>query len=58
MLHIPQGGLKAVVWTDTVQSFAMILGVVAVTVLGTMDVGGVDVVLQRAADSNRLEFFK
>ncbi|XP_065344869.1 sodium-coupled monocarboxylate transporter 2-like isoform X2 [Cloeon dipterum] len=51
------GGLKAVVWTDTVQSFAMILGVVAVTVLGTMDVGGVGVVLDRAAASNRLEFF-
>ncbi|XP_059471470.1 sodium-coupled monocarboxylate transporter 2-like [Neocloeon triangulifer] len=51
------GGLKAVVWSDTVQSFAMILGVIAVTVLGTMDVGGVGVVLERATTSNRIEIF-
>jgi hypothetical protein len=36
----------------------MILGVLLVAVLGTIDVGGVGVVLQRAADSKRLEFFK
>ncbi|KAF4521054.1 hypothetical protein B566_EDAN008126 [Ephemera danica] len=51
------GGLKAVVWTDTLQSFAMILGVLLVAILGTIDVGGISVVLQRAADSKRLEFF-
>ena len=29
---VPQGGIKAVVWTDVFQSFLMLLGLVAVAV--------------------------
>ncbi|XP_059468278.1 sodium-coupled monocarboxylate transporter 2-like [Neocloeon triangulifer] len=51
------GGLRAVVWTDTLQSFSMISGILVVTILGTLDVGGFGVVMERAANSDRLEFF-
>ncbi|XP_065344867.1 sodium-coupled monocarboxylate transporter 2-like [Cloeon dipterum] len=51
------GGLRAVVWTDTLQSFSMISGVLVVTILGTLDVGGIGVVMERAANTDRLEFF-
>lgn len=53
-----QGGLKAVVWTDTLQSFSMILGLLVVAIVGTIEVGGFGVVIQRAAESGRFEFFK
>lgn len=46
------------VWTDTLQTVLMVLGVVAVLVLGTVSVGGVGVVFRRAAATDRLEFFK
>lgn len=52
------GGLRAVVWTDTLQTVLMVLGVMAVLVLGTVSVGGVGVVFSRAAATDRLEFFK
>jgi Na+/proline symporter len=53
-----QGGLKAVVWTDTLQTIVMFSGVVIIMVLGTAYVGGLDVVFDRSAQSGRLEFFK
>ncbi|KAK3908024.1 Sodium-coupled monocarboxylate transporter 2 [Frankliniella fusca] len=51
------GGLRAVVWTDTLQTILMVLGVLTVLVLGTVSVGGVGVVFGRAAATDRLEFF-
>ncbi|KAJ9585535.1 hypothetical protein L9F63_002652, partial [Diploptera punctata] len=51
------GGLKAVVWTDTLQTFLMFGGVIIVMVLGTMKVGGPGVVWERSKQSDRLEFF-
>ncbi|CAB3363685.1 Hypothetical predicted protein [Cloeon dipterum] len=51
------GGLKAVVWTDTLQTILMFLGVVLVMILGTAHVGGFKVVFNRSAHSDRLEFF-
>ncbi|XP_068084240.1 sodium-coupled monocarboxylate transporter 2 [Anabrus simplex] len=51
------GGLKAVVWTDTLQTILMFAGVIIVMVLGTINVGGIDVVIERSRDSERLEFF-
>ncbi|KAE8736781.1 hypothetical protein FOCC_FOCC017764 [Frankliniella occidentalis] len=52
-----EGGLRAVVWTDTLQTVLMVLGVLAVLILGTISVGGVGVVFSRAAATDRLEFF-
>lgn len=46
------------VWTDTLQTMLMFLGVIIVLVLGTVQVGGLGVVFDRSAQSGRLEFFK
>lgn len=50
-----QGGLKAVVWTDVVQTFSMFGALVLVAVKGTIDLGGSDVVFRNAWDTGRLE---
>lgn len=39
-----QGGIKAVVWTDTWQILVMFIAVVVVVILGTIAVGGPAVV--------------
>ncbi|XP_049834472.1 sodium-coupled monocarboxylate transporter 1-like isoform X2 [Schistocerca gregaria] len=49
------GGLRAVVWTDAVQTLVMFGGVVLVAVKGTLDVGGFGVVWSRNVDSGRIE---
>lgn len=36
----PQGGLKAVIWTDVFQTLVMLAGQVAVIVVGAWRVGG------------------
>ncbi|XP_078050254.1 sodium-coupled monocarboxylate transporter 2 isoform X2 [Augochlora pura] len=51
------GGLKAVVWTDAIQTIVMFGGVIIVAVYGTHRVGGFDVVWQRNRDTDRIEFF-
>ncbi|XP_059477403.1 sodium-coupled monocarboxylate transporter 1-like [Neocloeon triangulifer] len=51
------GGLKAVVWTDTLQTIIMFFGIIIVMILGTAYVGGFGVVFNRNAQSDRLEFF-
>lgn len=51
------GGLKAVVWTDVVQTFSMFGALILVAVKGTMDLkeGGFGVVMENAYRTNRLE---
>ncbi|XP_032576939.1 sodium-coupled monocarboxylate transporter 1 isoform X5 [Drosophila sechellia] len=48
------GGLKAVVWTDVIQSFVMFGSILAVCIKGTFDAGGLGVVLQRNEEGGRL----
>lgn len=43
------------VWTDFVQAFVMFGAMLLINVKGTLDLGGLDVVLQRNRDSGRLE---
>ena len=50
-----KGGLKAVVWTDVVQTFSMFGALVLVAVKGTMNIGGTGIVFQSAWDTGRLE---
>ncbi|XP_017848100.1 sodium-coupled monocarboxylate transporter 1 isoform X1 [Drosophila busckii] len=50
------GGLKAVVWTDVIQTVIMVGAIFFIVIKGTIDVGGLDVVMQRNRDSGRLEF--
>lgn len=56
--HFLKGGLKAVVWTDTFQIMIMMMGIVTVLIKGLANAGGFAVVYERAAASDRLEFFK
>ncbi|XP_076162294.1 sodium-coupled monocarboxylate transporter 1 isoform X9 [Ptiloglossa arizonensis] len=51
------GGLKAVVWTDAIQTIVMFGGVVIVAVLGTSRVGGVQRVWERNRETGRIVFF-
>lgn len=51
-----QGGLKAVVWTDTVQSFIMFGSIILIMIKGTIDVGGLNTVWMRNLDGGRLVF--
>ncbi|KYN10745.1 Sodium-coupled monocarboxylate transporter 1 [Trachymyrmex cornetzi] len=51
------GGLKAVVWTDTIQTAMMFGAVITVVILGTARAGGVAEVWKRNVDSGRIEFF-
>ncbi|XP_035736349.1 sodium-coupled monocarboxylate transporter 2-like isoform X1 [Vespa mandarinia] len=51
------GGLKAVVWTDTIQMMVMFVSVIIVAALGTNKVGGVYEVWRRNVETGRIEFF-
>ncbi|CRK91471.1 CLUMA_CG005138, isoform A [Clunio marinus] len=51
------GGLRAVVWTDTLQFSAMILAVIIVMILGTNEVGGMTNVFNIASEGNRIVWF-
>ncbi|KAH8359979.1 hypothetical protein KR093_009843, partial [Drosophila rubida] len=50
------GGLKAVVWTDVIQTVIMVGAIFFVVIKGTMNVGGLGVVIQRNLESGRLEW--
>lgn len=52
------GGLKAVVWTDTLQFILMIGAICCVITLGLIDTGGFVNVWRAAERGNRLVFFK
>uniref|UniRef100_A0A182PQR2 Uncharacterized protein n=1 Tax=Anopheles epiroticus TaxID=199890 RepID=A0A182PQR2_9DIPT len=49
------GGLKAVVWTDVIQSGVTLLALLAVLIKGTYDVGGPVEIVQRNIEGDRLE---
>ncbi|XP_061379463.1 sodium-coupled monocarboxylate transporter 1-like [Danaus plexippus] len=54
-LYTVLGGLRAVVWTDSVQTGVMFIGVLLVAAAGTLAVGGVSAVVSIANESGRLE---
>lgn len=49
------GGLKAVVWTDVIQTVMMFGAMMLIIIKGTYDVGGLSVVMDRASESGRFE---
>nr|XP_033325163.1 sodium-coupled monocarboxylate transporter 1-like isoform X3 [Megalopta genalis] len=49
------GGIRAVVWTDFIQTFIMFGSMLLIIIKGTSDVGGLSVVLRRNLESGRLE---
>lgn len=50
------GGIKAVVWTDTLQFGAMIGGIVAVTYIGIKTVGGFGEIYVKSKAGSRFEW--
>lgn len=52
------GGLRAVVWTDTLQFVAMVGSIIIVMILGTLTVGGFINVFEIAERGQRLIWFK
>ena len=53
-----QGGLKAVVWTDSIQALIMLSGMVTVCIMGTIQAGGINTVFNTANDIGRFNFNK
>lgn len=49
------GGLKTVVWTDTLQLIVMYIALIAVMILGLITVGGFGVVYERSMAGDRLQ---
>ena len=54
-MYTSVGGIKAVIWTDTLQSFFIYLGLTILIVKGTIDSGELNVFLNRF---NHICFFR
>uniref|UniRef100_A0A2S2Q026 Sodium-coupled monocarboxylate transporter 2 n=1 Tax=Sipha flava TaxID=143950 RepID=A0A2S2Q026_9HEMI len=52
------GGLKAVVWTDAIQSFFTAVSIIIVIVLGLIRIGGFNNMITANQESDRIEFFR
>lgn len=50
--------MKAVVWTDTIQTVVMFGALIVVVVMGTISIGGFAEVWRINDEGERLEFFK
>ncbi|XP_047988091.1 sodium-coupled monocarboxylate transporter 1-like isoform X2 [Leguminivora glycinivorella] len=57
IFYASQGGMKAVIMTDTFQSAVLVGSLAVVLGMGAARVGGMDTVWAHARDSNRLHFF-
>lgn len=53
-----KGGLKAVVWTDAIQSLFTVGSISMVIILGLIQVGGVANVIKANYDGDRIELFR
>ncbi|XP_071451102.1 sodium-coupled monocarboxylate transporter 1-like [Hetaerina americana] len=51
------GGLRAVVWADTLQIILMFSSLLVVVIVGLVKVGGIGVVWNRAVEGERVEIF-
>ncbi|XP_065209324.1 sodium-coupled monocarboxylate transporter 2-like [Planococcus citri] len=51
------GGLKAVVWTDAIQSLFTLGSVIIVIILGVRNVGGIQEIYERNEKGGRIDFF-
>ena len=57
-MYVCQGGLKAVVWTDTIQAFIMLTGLLVLVVFGSIESGGPSYVYNTAKEQGRFNFDK
>ncbi|XP_039443204.1 sodium-coupled monocarboxylate transporter 1-like [Culex pipiens pallens] len=49
------GGIKAVVWTDVIQTVVMVGALILIVIKGTADIGGLSVLIERNVASGRIE---
>ncbi|XP_037714169.1 sodium-coupled monocarboxylate transporter 2 isoform X2 [Drosophila subpulchrella] len=54
ILYTSVGGIKGVVWTDVIQGIVMVGSMLIVIIKGTMDLGGLSVVLEHNRQYDRL----
>lgn len=52
------GGLKAVIWTDTIQFLIMNGSILLIIIIGIINEGGVSKIWGIAEDSGRINFFE
>jgi len=57
-IAVSQGGLRAVVWTDALQTVVMMAAIIIVMVLGAEKLGGWSRVWEINETGDRLQFFK
>nr|XP_053629117.1 uncharacterized protein LOC128686309 [Cherax quadricarinatus] len=57
VIMLPQGGVKAVVYTDVMQTLLMFGGVLLVVIISYIDLGGVGNIWAEAEKGSRIEFF-
>ncbi|CAF1039315.1 unnamed protein product [Rotaria sordida] len=50
------GGIKAVIWTDVIQSLVMFIGLILSIIFGIIDAGGLSIVFEKLKNGNRLQF--
>uniref|UniRef100_T1HT05 Uncharacterized protein n=1 Tax=Rhodnius prolixus TaxID=13249 RepID=T1HT05_RHOPR len=56
LISLFEGGLKAVVWTDTLQAIVILASVISVIILGLQRVGGVSQMIQIGLKGDRIEW--
>lgn len=56
LIYVTLGGIKAVIWTDVFQAAIMTLAVICVMVIGTIDAGGLNNVIESSRLGERLDF--
>nr|XP_039267207.1 sodium-coupled monocarboxylate transporter 1-like [Styela clava] len=56
MFYTTLGGLKAVIWTDVLQSILMLSGFVIVIIQGSINLGGFSNIWEAAQDGGRIDF--
>ena len=56
VITLLQGGMKAVLWTDTFQSVMMIVGLMATLIQGSIEIGGFSKAWEVAFNNERVRF--
>lgn len=55
--YVAIGGMKAVIWTDAVQAVFMLVGLTAIAIKGTSEVGGIQKVWKTNRNAGRIIYF-
>lgn len=58
LLYRMQGGMKAVLWADTMQFFIMVSGLAAILIQGTIKLGGIANIWKICEQGGRINFFE